>query len=364
MSTYSIRVAAKRQETVDAVSLWLEVPTDLRQVFDYRPGQFISISADIGGEEITRQYSLSSSPGQDDALRITVKKVPGGRMSTWLVDEVSKGDVIEVAPPRGRFFKPLDGAHRVVLLAAGSGIAPILPIARRLLAEEPNHNLILAYGSRDPDEILLREEVDALPASFEMCRLEHVLSRANGNWDGARGRIDRDFLTAREGDWHGTAGDLPLMVYLCGPESFMDAAESYFLSRGLDQSAIRRESFDLVLDDDDDEEPLIVAGAEDPGEVSEVCDEIVANVGGERARVAPEPGESILAALIRADAPVPYSCQEGTCSSCIAKMKLGTASVRPGVLKSLRQDDLDEGLVLACLAKPASKNILIDFDDI
>lgn len=364
MSTYSMRVAAKRQETVDAASLWLEVPTDLRQAFDYRPGQFIAISADIGGEEITRQYSLSSSPGEDDTLRITVKKVPGGRMSTWLVDQVKQGDVIEVAPPRGRFFKPLEGAHRVVLLAAGSGIAPILPIARKLAAEDPRHELILVYGSRTLDEILLRDEVDALPERFTLCRLEHVLSRANGDWQGARGRIDRGFLTSREGDWQGPDADLPLIVYLCGPEAFMDAAESYFLARGLDQSAIRRESFDLVLEDDEDEEPLIVAGAEDAGEASEVCEEIVANVGGEEARVKPEPGESILAALIRADAPVPYSCQEGTCSSCIAKMKQGTASVRPGVLKSLRQDDLDEGLVLACLAKPASKSVLIDFDDI
>jgi ferredoxin-NADP reductase len=364
MATYSLRVERKLRETTDCASLWLDVPTDLRGAFSYRPGQFIAVSAEINGEEVTRQYSLSSVPDDPRGLRITVKKIPGGRMSSWLVDGVKEGDRIEVAPPRGRFFKPLEGAHRVLLLAAGSGIAPILPIAQKLLADGSGHRITLAYGSRALDEIILRGEVDELPKSFRTCTLEHVLSRPDEGWSGARGRLDSAYLVSRHDVWAGDASHLPLIIYLCGPEAFMDAAEAYFISHGVDESAIRRESFDLVLEDDIDEPPLLVAGTEEPGEASEQCEEIVASVAGEETRVVPEPNETILSALIRAEAPVPFSCQEGTCSSCIAKIKKGSASVRSGVLKTLRQDDLDEGLLLACLARPTTKRVLIDFDDI
>lgn len=364
MSTYSLRVERKQRETDDCASLWLSVPTDLRSAFAHRPGQFIAVSAEINGEEVTRQYSLSSAPDDSRGIRITVKKIPGGRMSSWLVDRVNEGDRIEVAAPRGRFFRPLDRAHRVLLLAAGSGIAPILPIAQKLLADGVGHRITLAYGSRALDDIILRRDVDELPNIFRTCALEHVLSRPGPTWDGPRGRLDSAYLLSRQDLWDGDASHLPLIVYLCGPESFMDAAEAFFLSHGVDASAIRRESFDLVLEDDADEPPLFVAGTEEVGEPSAICEEIVANVGGEETRVVPEPDETILAALIRGEAPVPFSCQEGTCSSCIAKIKKGSASVRSGVLKTLRQDDLDEGLLLACLARPASRHILIDFDDI
>lgn len=364
MSTYALRVTRKDRETADCASLWLEVPTDLNTAFEHRPGQFLTVMADIGGEAIARQYSISSLWRDPRGLRITVKKVPGGRMSTWLVDEVDAGGTLEVAGPRGVFFKPLDGAHRVLLLACGSGIAPVLPIARKLLSEGAGHRVALAYGSRNVDEIILRSEVDQIAEQYRTARLDHVLSRPGSEWQGARGRIDAAYLAANAGRWHPGSDHLPLMIYLCGPEAFMDDAEAHFLAKGVDPAAIRRESFDLVLADDEAEPPLVVSGTQTAGEKSETCEEIVANVGGEVARVVPEAGETILGALLRADAPVPYSCQEGTCSSCISKLKEGTAHVRPGVLKSLRQDDLDSGLVLSCLATPASRRILIDFDDI
>lgn len=364
MSTYALRVLRKERETADCASIWFDVPSDLRQTFAHRPGQFISIAIEIAGEPTIRQYSISSLAGDPRGLRITIKKVPKGKVSTWLVDWVEPGDVIDVGAPRGVFFKPLDGSHRVVLLACGSGIAPILPIARQLLTDAAGHHVSLIYGSRSVNEIILRKEVDQL-SEFTSAQVEHVLSRADATWQGNRGRLDTGFLAARDGTWHPSAGHLPMIVYLCGPEEFMDGAEAHFKTLGLEDSAIRRESFDLVLgEDDEDEASLVVSGTETAGELSETCEEIVAVVGGEETRVVPEPGETILGALIRVEAPVPFSCQEGTCSSCISKIKGGTAHVRPGVLKSLRQDDLDEGLILSCLARPASKAIRIDFDDI
>ena len=360
MSTYPLPVVAKRAEGPDAASLWLAVPQDLSAVFDYRVGQFIAVEAEIGGETLVRQYSLSSTPGLDRGLRITVKKVPDGRVSSWLVDEVDAGDVLEIASPRGLFFKPLGAPRHVLLLAAGSGAAPLVPIARGLLSGEMEHTVTFAYGNRTPETIILKDEVDAL-AEDPAAQVEHVMSRAGDGWAGPRGRIDRAYLEGRLPDW-ATRSDLPMAAYLCGPEAFMDVSESALMLFGLGQSDIRRESFDLVLNDEDDEPPIPVM-SESPGEEG-LCERIAAVVGGDEVNVAPEPGESILDALLRIDADVPFSCQEGNCSSCISKLTEGSANVRSAVLKTLRQDDLDEGLVLACLSKPTSRHVRIDFDDI
>lgn len=361
MTAYPLRVIEKKWETPDAASIWLDVPGDLRTAFSYRPGQFITIVADRGGEEVKRQYSLSSCPGIQEPLRITVKRIDGGRLSPWLVDEVTVGDLLEVETPRGRFFQAPAETRHAILLACGSGIAPILPIARSLLGGGLGHKVTIAYGNRGPDSVILRNEVANLANIYPDCSVDFVFSRPEDSWTGERGHIDPAFLARRHETWRDGAANAPLTVYLCGPEDFMTAAETFYLAQGVLAADIRRESFDLVLDEE--EPPLNVTGSNAVG-VPGLCQEIVAVVGGTEYRGVPEAGESLLATLLRCGADVPYSCQEGTCSSCIAKLTEGAASVHGGVLKSLRQSDLDEGLVLACLARPLTVSLRIDFDEI
>lgn len=363
MATYPLKIARRRSESEDTASLWFEVPKDLAQVFRYRPGQFLTVEAEIGPERVARQYSLSSSPERDSALRITVKRIEGGRVSGWLVDRAREGDLVEVQQPRGRFFKEADQPHHAILLAAGSGIAPILPIGRWFLESGQGHRVTLVYGSRTPEAVILGDEVAGMAASHPLdCSVEHVMSRADDGWAGARGRINRAYIEQHFQDWT-RASDLPIVVYMCGPEGFMDVAESAFQTLGVPLSQIHRESFDMVLDDDDDAPGLTVTGSADPGEEG-ATQKIVAVVGGEEYEADWLEGEDILSALLRVKADVPYSCQEGTCSSCIAKLTEGRIEVRPGVLQSMRQSDLDEGLTLACLSQPRTRNIRIDFDEI
>jgi ferredoxin-NADP reductase len=360
MTTYPLRIVRRRQETSDAVSLWLEVPADLRHTFAYRPGQFVALTAELQGQTLSRQYSLSSCPEHDSQLRVTVKKVPGGLMSSWLVDTVRAGDLLEVAAPRGRFFLPLEEAHHVVLLAAGSGIAPLFSIARHVLGGDAQHCVTLSYGNRTHDSVILAEDIAECARSFDdRCTVEHVLSRAEAAWEGRRGRVDAGYLAERFETWRGLSS-LPMAVYVCGPDAFMKEAEQFFVDRGLALEKIRKESFDLILNDDSDEPDLLV-GATSQGEAA-TGSRIVAVVSGNEVEVDSEPGEPILTALLRCGADVPFSCQEGTCSSCITKLREGAVHLRPGALKTLRQSDLDEGLILACLARPASPVVRIDFD--
>jgi len=367
MNTYPLRVIGKRAETDDAASLILEVPVDLKPAFDYRAGQFITVVREVDGEPVARQYSLSSTPDIDEDLRITVKKVPGGAMSGWLVDTVEVGQTIEVSPPRGRFFVPLAEPGHVLLLAAGSGIAPLYAIARQLLLAGLGHRVSLAYGNRNQDSIILRDDLEQLARRHgdTVFSMEHVLSRPGPGWNGATGHVDPGFLADRLSRWR-DASPLPLHIYLCGPEGFMDNARECLVAQGVDANAIRHESFDLILNDDENEPDLIVRadGSEDNPESDVHCERVVACVGGEECEIVPEEGEPILAALLRGGADVPYSCQEGTCSSCISKVTEGVVKMRPIALKTLQQSDLDDGLILACQARPASRTVRIDFDEL
>jgi ferredoxin-NADP reductase len=359
MSTYPLKVARRRQETPDTASFWFDVPVDLRTAFTYRTGQFLTIEEEIGGETVARQYSLASVPDLDEQLQITVKRIPGGRMSTWLVDKVQEGDVLEVATPRGRLYTPADEARHYLLLAAGSGIVPLLAIGRQVAHAPLGHQVTLAYGNRHAESIILRAAVDALAGDGAV--VEHVLSRPPDSWSGPRGHVDPGYLATRWPDW--SASPLPPAVFLCGPEEFMSAAEQFLVERGVDINDIRKESFDLVLNDDDGEPDLLVPEAHDVDGHGQ-CVSLTAVLGGEEIEVTPEPGEALLTALLRVSDDVPFSCQEGTCSSCIVKLTEGQVGVRPGVLETLRPSDLDDRLILACLSRGRTETVRIDFDDI
>jgi ferredoxin-NADP reductase len=358
MTTYPLKVARRRQETEDTASLWFDVPSDLRTAFAYRTGQFVTIEEDLAGEFVARQYSLASVPALDERLQITVKRISGGRMSTWLVDQVTEGDILEVAAPRGRLYTPADAPRHYVLLAAGSGIVPLYAIARHAASQGAGHQVTLAYGNRTQESVILRAEVDALAGHG--VRVKHVLSRPLAGWAGGTGHVDPEYLAAHWDEW--TSAGPPPSVFVCGPDSFMTAAEGYLVGRGVSLDDIRKESFDLVLNDDDGEPDLLVP--EDSAEAPAECVTLTAVMGGEEIAVTPEENEPLLTALLRVSDDVPYSCQEGTCASCIVRLSKGQVAIRPGVLQTLRHGDLAEGLILACLSRARTAVVHIDFDDI
>jgi len=360
MAQYPLRVAKKVKETGDACSLEFAVPQDLATAFSYKVGQFVTIVHDIGGEEIQRQYSLSSTPSVDSRLRVTVKKIDNGRMSHFLVDHVEEGDVLDAQRPSGRFYVPSEGPQRAIMLAAGSGIAPIIAVAKHLLHEDSANRVVLAYGNRSEDTIILRNEIDALAEQFEAFAVEYVLSRPSEGWSQARGRVDRAYLEANYERWQGH-DELPIRVYLCGPEPFMDTAEAFFQGNGIPLNHIRRESFDLVLNEDEEAEPLQVGECLESEPPESAAITIVA--GGESFEIASREGESLLETALRAEADVSFDCQEGTCASCMCKIEVGGVALRPHALEVLRQSDLDEGVILACLARPLAGAIKVNFDE-
>jgi ferredoxin-NADP reductase len=358
MTRYPLRITHRRLESPDTVSLGFGIPQDLRPVFRHRPAQFVSLAVDLDGQSIERSYSISSLPDVHPFLRITVKRVSGGKVSNWLVEQAGEGALIELAAPRGRFFDPPAAPVHAVLLGAGSGMAPLVPIARHLCSVG-THRVTLVCGQRTEADLILRDELESLGESPQ-CDLTLRLTRPGKAWTGGQGRVDADYIANHMPGWRETG--LPLVFYLCGPETFMREAEGALRAEGAPADGVRKESFTLIPEEETDEPGigLVAPEADEPGD----CAEIRACVNGEEFESAPEAGESLLASLLRSGANVPYSCQEGTCASCICRLKRGAIELRRGALQVLPQQDIDKGLILACLSRPRSAHVHIDFDDL
>ncbi len=160
---HRLRVKAVVEETDDTRSFVLDVPGELREAFRYQPGQFCSFRVHIDDDEHARCYSMSSAPDTDDDLTVTVKRVPGGLVSNWLNDHVSAGDLLEVTRPAGTFcVRPAD--RPVIAFCGGSGVTPVMSIAKSVLAASPRP-VHLLYANRDRGSVIFDEPLAALAAS-------------------------------------------------------------------------------------------------------------------------------------------------------------------------------------------------------
>jgi len=339
---HPLRVARVIRETHDSASIVLEVPDAFASMYTYRAGQFLSFKVPFGGRVLTRSYSLSSSPDTDALLKVTVKRVDGGRISNWMNEHVREGSELMVVPPAGHFVLT-DGASRdVTLFSAGSGITPCIAIIKSTLATT-GRRLRLVYANRDARSIIFERELEAL-RSDHPSRLEvvHRLDDADGFLGAkdvaalAEGRLDSDF-------------------YLCGPAAFMEVVEQALDDMSVERARLHVEHFISPPDHDEASEPAPdTSGETAPTSITIVLD-------GKTHVVSYEPGERVLAAAQRAGLDPPFSCEEGYCSCCMAKLASGQVSMAAN--DCLTRDLLDEGWVLTCQSRCVSAGVVIEYPD-
>jgi ring-1,2-phenylacetyl-CoA epoxidase subunit PaaE len=367
MDFFELKVKQRTPETPDAVTLELEVPEELQDVFQYKQGQYLTIRHEINGQELRRSYSMSSSPNEGK-LAITVKKVSGGKMSGFLHDQVQVGDRLEVARPDGRFFHPLnpDKRHTYYLFGAGSGITPLLSILKTILEAEPMSAVYLLYGSRDEENIIFRDELDALSEKYQgQLFVEYVLSqpkkekggglfgifkKSSSNWQGRTGRVDaraaKTFL-----DNNLPHGPEELCIYfICGPGDMADAVKGALIAKGIEPKQIHTEHF--------------VNAHHVPGDIIEAGDsndkKIIVHLKGERIEL-PVPGNAtILDVLVKAKFDPPYSCTSGACSTCMAKLING--KVKMDACYALDDDEVQAGYILTCQSHPETNIVELSYD--
>ena len=345
---HPIRVKDIVDETDDTRSLVLGVPTDLLEAFRYRPGQFCTFRVHVGDEDHARCYSMSSAPETDDDLVVTVKRVPGGVVSNWLNDDVSVGDVLEVAAPMGTFCAT-PGERPIVAFCGGSGVTPVLSIAKSVLTST-GRSVRLLYANQNSSSVIFGEGLESLQTQNpERFHLHHHFDvdggflQAPAITEFVRDRLDADF-------------------YICGPGPFMDLVEGTLLGLGVGPGAIFIERFETAGQPGSpalsDVDPVAVRGAEVPE--AGPPDHVVLILKGKKNEVAYHAGDTVLETARRASLSAPSSCEAGSCATCMALIREGTATMR--VNDALTPDEVEEGWVLTCQALPTSPSITIEYE--
>jgi len=352
---HNIRVA-DIQKTTDKCSLVsFDIPAELQEEFHYKQGQYLTLRAEIDGENVQRSYSLCSCPNRAE-WQVGVKKIHGGLFSTYVNDVLKVGDTVEAMIPKGNFFVEVqpEAERNFIAIAAGSGITPIYSIIKTHLESEPRSTFKLLYTNQTVASVILKEEIEGLKNRF-MDRFEvfHFLTRQNRGIDLFNGRLDAEKLEKLSQ----SVIDIKQVdhVFSCGPEEMVFMAKDFFTSKGLDEKKIHFE--------------LFTSSSTKKGVRKEITEELkglISDVtildGGKSFNFKIHQGSNnILDAALEANADLPFACKGGVCSTCKAKVVEGKVEME--VNYALEEEEVAEGYVLTCQAIPCSEKVVVDFDN-
>jgi ring-1,2-phenylacetyl-CoA epoxidase subunit PaaE len=351
---HTLTITDIKKETKDTVSIAFDIPFDLKSDYQFQSGQYLTLRAIVEGEDIRRSYSLCSAPFENE-WRVAVKSVTNGKFSNFANNELKKGQQIEVMTPTGHFKVEPNQANKksYVLFASGSGVTPIISIAKTILQEEPDSDVTFFYGNKGITSIIFREEIEALKNKYmSNLRVVHILSRESLGNAIQKGRIDTKKLEELYTAFlqHTKIDD----VFVCGPEDMIHAVKDCFLNHGLSEKQIHFELF-------------TTAGAKNETKVIEPSENsFAANVkviiDGDTLELNMESeGTTILDAAFNAGGDLPYACKGGVCCTCKAKILEGSA--RMDVNYALEPDEIEAGYILTCQAHPTSPTLTVSFDD-
>jgi 3-ketosteroid 9alpha-monooxygenase subunit B len=341
---HPLRVGRVVEETADARSFVVEVPPELADAFRYDAGQYLTFKVEVDGKELLRCYSLSSSPDCEDEHKVTVKRIADGRVSNWMNEHLREGDTVHVLPPAGRFVLR-ESARPLVLFGGGSGITPVIAIIKTALVRT-DRRIKLVYANRDADSIIFAEELRSLAEKHPQ-RLEVVHSLD-----------DRDGYLTPERVRELVGGETTAHFYLCGPGAFMEVAEQGLEEAGVPPECVFKELFVSPEDDEPTAEERAQAAAADAGSVG--CHTLVLTVDDATHEVPYVEGKTVLETARDAGVEPPFSCEDGYCSCCMAKLVEGQVKMRKN--DCLTQRDLDQGWVLTCQSVPQTAVVKIDWD--
>lgn len=354
---HRLTIADIRKETEDTVSIAFEVPSDLTNDYHYESGQYLTLRSTIDGEDLRRSYSLCSAPFENE-YRVAIKQVEQGKFSNFANATLKVGDSLDVMTPTGSFkcIPDVNAEKNYILFAAGSGITPVISIAKTVLKNEPKSNVTLFYGNKNFGSIIFREELEALKNEYmENFRLIHILSRESLGNPIQKGRIDAEkcekfkkaFLSFEKEELENCH------VYVCGPEEMILAVKDSMTSFGIPSKQIHFELFGTSTPKN-----LKTADANE----AKIHANVQIIIDGDALDLELDSdSETILDAALKAGADLPFACKGGVCCTCKAKILEGTAKM--DVNYALEQDELDAGYILTCQAHPTSEKLLVSFDD-
>jgi ring-1,2-phenylacetyl-CoA epoxidase subunit PaaE len=347
---HDLPIARISPEAAGAVAITLNVPADLRSSFDFQPGQFLTLRADIAGTDVRRSYSISSARSQlqkQGVLEVGIRPVEGGVFSNWAATQLKAGDTLRVMPPDGRFVVQRHRAIHRVGFAAGSGITPILSILSSTLEDQPDSKFTLVYGNRRMDSVMFNEALQDLKDRYpSRLTLIHILSRQAQEVPLLEGRIDAAKVQAII-DAFLPVGSMD-EVFVCGPEAMIEATEQALLTAGVKPERIRTERFSSPTLD-----------ALTPEQRSQV--QLTVVLDGKPYNMPMNRNEKILDIALSLGLDLPYSCKAGVCCTCRCKVMEGTTEMEKNF--TLEKPEVEQGFILSCQARPTSGRVVVSFDE-
>jgi len=355
---HDITVKNIRKETPDCISVSFDIPAHLREEFRFMHGQNITIRKIIDGEELRRSYSICSAPAEND-FRIAIKRMEGGKFSSWAIQTLKEGDTLELLPPTGKFNTPLTPSARknYLAFAAGSGITPVMSILKTTLNTEPQSRFTLVYGNRERKSIIFREELENLK-NKAMNRLQviHILSREMTDSQINHGRINNskcEELCTRLLDIK--AFD---EIFICGPEEMIFSVRNFLKEKGVAEDHIHFELFTVpVLHRKEPAASQDTGGSKNAPTISTIhirLDGVVSSFP-----LASE-GDTILSAALKQGIDLPFACKGGVCSTCRAKLQEGKVQMDRNY--ALESEEVAKGFILTCQSHPTTDKVFVDFD--
>tara|TARA_R110002050_G_scaffold293182_1_gene449364 strand:- start:37566 stop:38621 length:1056 start_codon:yes stop_codon:yes gene_type:complete len=349
-SFHKLSIKDIKRETNTAISITFNLTENLKDTFAFKAGQYITLKTEIDGHEVRRDYSLCASPKSGD-LKVAVKEVTDGTFSSYANSTLKVGDVLEVAPPKGRFvFTPNDSKTKnIAAFTAGSGITPVLSIIKCALEEEVHSKVILVYGNKTTEDTMFFDEILELQHQYkDRFSVQFVFSQQDED-NAIFGRIEKSTVNyVVKNEYKHIEVDA---FYLCGPEAMIHTVKDVLTDHGIKEERIHFELFKAAKPAEVEEETTATGNTK-----------ITITVDDETTTFEMAQKQTILEAALDEDIDAPYSCQGGICSSCLARITEGEATMRQNNI--LTENEVAEGLILTCQAHPTTPTISIDFDDV
>jgi len=342
MVNYTLKIVQIRQETADSLTLCFKQPA-LKKI-KYKAGQYLSLIFRINGRRYIRPYSFSSCPNVDSFLEVTVKRVPKGIVSNHIHDQLKEGDSVEVMSPMGDFiYENVEPSKQVFLWGVGSGITPLISIAKHVLHNEENVKVHLAYGNRNPEGTIFLTSISQLqsqyPANFEVKHFHTQPSLTAQLPEVIQGRINREKVM----DIIGEVDFLNSIHYICGPIGLKESIKEVLQALKVPESSIFSEDFELIKD------PKLFEDIH--------TQDIRINFNGEDLKLEVIKGKSILEAGLDANIELAYSCQTGNCSTCKGNLLAGEVKM---IGLNKERMDLQTNEYLLCCTYPLTENVYIE----
>lgn len=352
---YKVKVARTIQETEDATTFYLDIPSELKDIFQYTAGQYLTFRIFENGEEVRRSYSLCTYPKADPQPGVTVKRVDMGKMSNYMNEHLKEGDTIEVMPPFGKFTVVPDVSRNThyVFFAGGSGITPCMGIAKAVLMDEPGSHATLIYANRNPESVIFKTQLAEMEKQYpDRFKVLHNYDTAPMTWFGLKGFLTEDkvsnILHQKVGGAFPSYG-----YYICGPSPMMDIVKKGLAKAGVPQSNIHNEFFGAPVSEKKVEETPVETAFEGTATVT-------VHVYGRTSTIKVDKNTTILKAAMKNGIDPPYSCTVGVCTTCRAKMHKGQVHMMER--EGLTDEEIEEGYVLTCQSLPRSADIELTYE--